>query len=398
MLSKEVTPQVTASPTTWNQALLALMPTATAPYRIPLLLSNGHVETIYAAKFRKKPHLMYNREILHMPDGGCVCLDTEELPAVKQLPPDAPVVILLPGLTGGSEDSYVQHAVRHARDAGIRAVVFNSRGTSDSPVTTAQFYSASFTEDMRNVVAHVRSKYPSSLLFAAGWSLGANVLTRYLGEEGDRTPISAAAALCNPFNLPMADRNFQSGFNNIYNWNLGFSLRRIYRKHHHLFVEAAQRGEKPFKPDVAYNVSTIRDFDDAITRVAFDWPSVDAYYAGSSSADVVDRIAIPFLAVQAADDPIAPKEAIPFKALEENPNCLLVLTPTGGHLGWCSGKDGTTGAPWTDWLLVEYFTGVRQLLGQPETRGKRLPQGAVRPPTPEPAGLYSEGSTSHQAP
>ena len=29
MLSKEVSPQVTASPTTWNQALLALMPTAT---------------------------------------------------------------------------------------------------------------------------------------------------------------------------------------------------------------------------------------------------------------------------------------------------------------------------------------------------------------------------------
>jgi hypothetical protein len=37
----------------------------------------------------------------------------------------------------------------HAREAGIRAVVFNSRGTSGSPVTSAQFYSASFTEDMR---------------------------------------------------------------------------------------------------------------------------------------------------------------------------------------------------------------------------------------------------------
>lgn len=46
------------------------------------------------------------------PDGGCVALDTEELPAgVAPLPADAPVLILLPGLTGGSEDSYVQHAV-----------------------------------------------------------------------------------------------------------------------------------------------------------------------------------------------------------------------------------------------------------------------------------------------
>lgn len=139
-----------------------------------------------------------------------MALDTEDLPAgVPPLPADAPVLILLPGLTGGSEDSYVQHAVVstlllfptfllfrsgrrwggaagvpggwptrhppplplrpwprqptrprpptrrpppaqvHAREAGIRAVVFNSRGTSGSPVTTAQFYSASYTEDMR---------------------------------------------------------------------------------------------------------------------------------------------------------------------------------------------------------------------------------------------------------
>lgn len=42
----------------------------------------------------------------------------------------------------------------------------------------------------------------------------------------------------------MADRNFQAGFNNIYNWNLGFALRRIYREHHHLFEAAAARGEK----------------------------------------------------------------------------------------------------------------------------------------------------------
>lgn len=53
-----------------------------------------------------------------------------------------------------------------------------------------------------------------------------------------------------------------------------------------------------FRPDVAYNCSNIRDFDDAITRVAFGWPSVDAYYEGSSSADVVDKIAIPYLSVQ----------------------------------------------------------------------------------------------------
>ena len=98
--------------------------------------------------------------------------------------------------------SFLQHAVVHARNAGIRAVVFNSRGTSGSPVTSAQFYSASYTEDLRAVVAHVASKMaPGVPLFAAGWSLGANILTRYLGEEGENTSLRAAIAMCNPFNL-----------------------------------------------------------------------------------------------------------------------------------------------------------------------------------------------------
>jgi predicted alpha/beta-fold hydrolase len=70
---------------------------------------------------------------------------------LQDLPADAPVLILFPGLTGGSGDSYVQHAVLQARHAGIRAAVFNSRGTADSPVLTPQFYSASFTGDTREV-------------------------------------------------------------------------------------------------------------------------------------------------------------------------------------------------------------------------------------------------------
>lgn len=78
-------------------------------------------------------------------------------PVPQALPPDAPVLVLLPGLTGGSGDSYVLHAVASARRAGIRAVVFNSRGTADSPVTTPQFYSASFTGDTRWGQARGRS-------------------------------------------------------------------------------------------------------------------------------------------------------------------------------------------------------------------------------------------------
>ena len=85
MRSRLLTPQVSAAPTPWNQALLSLCPSLAAPYSLPALLSNGHVETIYAAFFRRRPHILYDREILHLPDGGCVALDTED---VDKLPAD----------------------------------------------------------------------------------------------------------------------------------------------------------------------------------------------------------------------------------------------------------------------------------------------------------------------
>ena len=47
---------------------------------------------------------------------------------------------------------------------------------------TLQFYSASFTEDLRQVVKHVGELLPNSRLYAAGWSLGGNILVRYLGQ------------------------------------------------------------------------------------------------------------------------------------------------------------------------------------------------------------------------
>lgn len=94
---------------------------------------------------------------------------------LQDLPEDAPVLILFPGLTGGSGDSYVQHAVLQARHAGVRAAVFNSRGTADSPVLTPQFYSASFTDDTREVGCEL----VLGKLEAGSWKLAGSAFLAY---------------------------------------------------------------------------------------------------------------------------------------------------------------------------------------------------------------------------
>lgn len=93
-----------------------------------------------------------------------------------------------------------------------------------------QFYSASFTGDLRQVIGHILGRYPQSNVYATGWSLGANILVRYLGEETDKCPLSGAVSLCNPFNLVIADEDFHKGFNNVYDKALARALTTIFKK------------------------------------------------------------------------------------------------------------------------------------------------------------------------
>ncbi|CAD7705102.1 unnamed protein product [Ostreobium quekettii] len=325
------------------------------------LCFNGHAETIWGAWLRRHPRLALRREILRLDDGGVVSLDWQRH-TPQDVPTDAPIVILVAGLAGGSEGTYVQYAMQTAGSMGMRSVVFNCRGTAGGPVTTPQFYSASYTMDLRAVVAYLQKTQPGVPLLAMGWSLGANILLNYLGEEGQQSPIKAAVSLVNPFNLVISDKALKIGVARLYDRNLGLAMRKLFQPHVALFRGHAEE----HRIQAALNAQTVRDFDDAITRVSFGWPSVDAYYRASGSCNKISGIQVPFLCLQALDDPIAVKEAIPYDQLKANTNCTLVLTPTGGHLGWVQAT-APFGAPWSDVAAVEWLVSVLQELEDRDT-------------------------------
>lgn len=56
-------------------------------------------------------------------------------------------------------------------------------------------------------------------------------------------------------------------------------------------------------------------------------------------------------------------DAVPHEEIKSNPNCLLVTTPTGGHLGWTAGENGPFQEPWTDKGVLEYFNATVKLVG-----------------------------------
>eukprot|EP00268_Persea_americana_P027782 TRINITY_DN2705_c0_g1_i1.p1 TRINITY_DN2705_c0_g1~~TRINITY_DN2705_c0_g1_i1.p1 ORF type:complete len:365 (-),score=38.74 TRINITY_DN2705_c0_g1_i1:2623-3696(-) len=290
-----------------RESVLSHFPSLQRPYNsFPIIASNHHIETIFAAFCRSVPSVALRRECLRTRDEGAVALDWVSGDD-RRLPPESPLLILLPGLTGGSGDSYVRHMLVRARSRGWRVVVLNSRGCADSPVTTPQFYSATFTEDLRQVVKQIGSRYPKSNLYAIGWSLGANILVRYLGQESNASPLSGAVSLCNPFDLVLADEDFRKGFNIIYDKALGRALCKILKKHALLFE--GMEGE--YNIPLAANAKSVREFDEGLTRVSFGYKSVDDYYSTSSSSHSIKDVCTPLLCIQAANDPIAPARGIP---------------------------------------------------------------------------------------
>ncbi|KAJ0811218.1 putative alcohol O-acetyltransferase [Helianthus annuus] len=332
-------------------SFLPAFTTLNQPYRpYPIVASNTHLETIFAYFFRSTPHVSLRRECLRTKDNGAVSLDWV-VGDDYNLPPNSPTLILLPGLTGGSGDSYIRHMLMSARKKGWRVVVFNSRGCGHGPVTTPKFYSASFMGDISEVVDHVSSRYPDANLYAAGWSLGGNLIVKYLAQESAGCRLSGAVSLCNPFDLVAADEDLRKGFSIVYDKIIASTLRGIFKKHALLFEEMSDEYNIP----AAANCRSIREFDEALTSVSFGFKSVDDYYLKSSSSDSIQHVRTPLLCIQAENDPIAPARGIPREAINANSNCMLIVTPEGGHLGWVAGDDAPFGCPWTDPVVMDFL-------------------------------------------
>ncbi|TPX58042.1 hypothetical protein SpCBS45565_g08086 [Spizellomyces sp. 'palustris'] len=304
-------------------------------------LANGHLQTIFAALFADyaKPRIEYTRELIYFPDGGNVALDWH--PA---LPPSAsehvktPIIVILHGLTGGSHETYVQDVVEEVAQRGYRAVVSNFRGCAQTELTSEQLYCGAYTGDLRYALDYIRRRCPDAPLFGVGFSLGANVLTKFVGETGESCPFIGAVAVANPFDLLLGSHVMHSTWfgRNIYSKRMTQNLIRVFKRHMHRFTNS-----NLVDVDQLMSARFIYEFDDMLTRKSFKYRTVHEYYRQGSSAQFVPDVRRPMLLFSALDDPVAPKEAIPFFEVKENPYVILGVTPHGGHLGWFQGMKPT---------------------------------------------------------
>lgn len=312
-------------------------------YRAPWWLPGGHLQTIYASLLARKPRVVYRRERWDLADGDFLDLDWIDGDA------DKPLVALFHGLEGSSRGHYALAVMNALRQRGWSGVVVNFRGCSGAPNRLARAYHSGDSAEINMVLSQLKARAPQQALYAAGISLGANALLKWLGESGleARKIVTRAAAISAPVDLARAGARLDRGFNrHSYTRHFLNTLRRKTQEKIH-----AHR--LPITPQDLRNATTLYAFDDLYTAPMHGFRNADDYWQRASSKPWLNSIAVPTLIVHAHNDPFLPASTY-LEQAELSPEITLDLPCQGGHVGFVSGPFPGK-LTWLPHRMLEYF-------------------------------------------
>jgi predicted alpha/beta-fold hydrolase len=282
--------------------------------------------------FRKAPTVATRAERWSTPDDDEV--EVHRLDAPSGSSAHTPRLVLLHGLEGTIRSNYIHGTLAQARLRGWAADVLIFRGCGADMNRQRRMYHSGETSDLNLVVQRLLRDHPDQPLVLAGFSLGGNVLLKWLGEQGDKLPaqIRAAAAVSVPFDLERGARRIERGFARVYTRHFLRTLK----------VKARTKLERfpgLFDAGLLERAQTLYDFDDAVTAPVHGFRDAHDYYSRSSSLQYLSAIRLSTLLLSASDDPFLPPEVIDSVAMmaQKNASITAEIWRRGGHVGFVSG-------------------------------------------------------------
>jgi predicted alpha/beta-fold hydrolase len=314
-----------------------------AAYRAPRLFANPHFATIYAGRIARTPEVAYRRERWDTPDGDFIDLDFVDGPA------SAPLVVLFHGLEGSSQSSYARVIMDGVRARGWRGVVPHFRGCSGELNRLPRAYHSGDSAEADWILRRLIERNEGRAVFAAGVSLGGNVLAKWLGERGAEAQslVRRAVAICAPVDLPACGHALGQGFGRVYT----FAFLRTLKARARLRLA---RHPGTFDGEAMERSRTLRAFDDAVTAPLHGFDGVDDYWTRAASKPWLGRVEVPLLLINPKNDPFLPEPALP--ASDEVASTVVLEYPdTGGHVAFLDAR-GALG--WLPERVLSFFDGA----------------------------------------
>lgn len=308
------------------------------PFKPCWWLKNPHFQTIVATWF-KVPAIEGEQQRVELDDGDFI-----DLVWYGRSRKEQPLVLILHGLEGGEASHYVRSIVRSLDNAGFQVVFMYHRGCSPEHNRLSRSYHSGETGDLAEVLSFLEARNSAGVYAAVGYSLGANVLLKYLGEQGELAQIEKAIAISTPFELHAASQKLNRGFSRIYQYHL---LKRLIWRYQSKFE--TRLSPLNVEPD---RLKTFVDFDHQITSALNGFDGAIDYYTRSSSRQFIPDIRRNSLIVHAEDDPFLPATSIPGEA--ELPDFVKIERCShGGHVGFLEG--GLRPGRWLDHRILHFL-------------------------------------------
>jgi predicted alpha/beta-fold hydrolase len=266
-------------------------------------------------------------------------------PAAVRAP--RPLAVLVHGLGGTENSHYVLSAASHLLRLGYPVLRLNLRGAGVSRASCRFQYHAGRTGDFAAALAALPPPLTAAGVVAIGYSLGANMLLKFLGERGSAAPLKAAIAVSAPLDLSACAREIRRPRNALYQRYLLRAMR----------LESLGEGAEitPGERAAITDSRSVWEFDQRFVAPRNGFAGAEDYYARNASRQFLDGIAVPTLVIHALDDPWIPPAPYLGHDWRRNPSVTLLLSPGGGHVGF-QGSNRRT--PWHDLCIAQFLASV----------------------------------------
>ncbi|TQV74632.1 hydrolase [Aliikangiella marina] len=286
---------------------------------------NRHVQTIWGALFRLVPKKPSMRRIrLDLADGDFIDVDFYAIA-------NAPTVLLLHGLEGSVDSHYMRGIVNSLIGQGKQVAVMHFRGCSGESNRLLRSYHSGVSDDLQNVLLLLENE-SITVDYLVGFSLGGNVLLKWLGENHPNNQVKAAVAVSVPLLLDECATAIDEGFSRLYSGRLlkTLKIKALYKKMEYQDAIA-------LSPEEIKRLNNFWAFDDQITAPLHGFGSAEEYYQKASSQPFLKSIKIPTLVIHAKDDPFMNTNVIP-REEHLSDKVDFELAEYGGHVGFVGGN------------------------------------------------------------
>lgn len=284
---------------------------------------NTHVHTVVASQLTRVEKPDHTQAEIPTPDNDFLEID------VCRVDTEKPVVALFHGLEGSTDRHYIANLMGTLKEKGFSSAALNFRGCGSRMNDQRRFYHSGETQDYRTFFEWISRNFPDKDIYAIGYSLGANALVKYLGEEGSQSLVKRAVAVSPPYDLKEGSLRMQHGFNRIYEIRFLKTL-----------VEKLELKRQKFPDMPRFHGNTIYDFDDQVTAKLHDFEGADDYYHQCSSKHFYGDVKADLLVIHSKEDTLCPIEFAPVSVMEENTYIQTCFTDEGGHVGFLSQEPG----------------------------------------------------------